>query len=371
MLDLKIKKSSLEMGLIFVLIINDILYIPGFDTGKLYFLIRNAGALVGAGYVFLNYKIIIKSRIRTIAFAILFVAWGFISARENEMVTPQTAIFLINTITVVMFVTAVRAKGKFDAILYATLIFFGGVCLINDVDMIIKQYNSASDYFVGNKFQVVYYHYILLSLLLCIPKIKKNKFIGCVLAALIMFICIFVDCMSGLIGLIIFMFLLFYKDLNRFSGWKSYLMILLFVFGFNIVYGYVSSTGFVKSLLLMLKRDVSLTGRLAIYEIAIPLIMKSPIWGYGYGTTIVHDLFGFANSQNGIFDLMLNYGIPGMVFFLLMIGNAIVVDSDWSKNKSLFCLAITFLLLGTIEITYGRVLIVVMALLLCYKEDME
>lgn len=370
--ELKIKRSSLQMGLIFVLIINDILYIPGFDTGKLYFFIRNAGAVIGVAYVFLNYKTIIKGRIKTAAFAILFVAWGFISAKESNMITPQTAIFLINTITLTMFAIVVREKGKFDSVLYAALLFFGAVCLVNDVDMFAKHYRSAQDYLIGNKFDVVYFHLILLSLLLCIPKIKKLKSVGLwyVLAALVILICFYVNCMSSFIGVAIFMFLLSYKKLNRFSGWKSYLLILFFVFAFNIIYGYISSTSFVQSVLLMLKRDVSLTGRMAIYEIAIPLIANSPIWGYGYGTTIVYDLFGFANLQNGIFDLMLNYGIPGMTLFLLMIGNAIVTDSVWVENKSLFCLIITFLILGAIEITYGKILIVVVVILLCYKENL-
>ena len=56
-----------------------------------------------------------------------------------------------------------------------------------------------------------------------------------------------------------------------------------------------------------------MTGRTPIYDCLELLINEKPVFGWGYGNTAVMALVGYGNAQNGIAELMVNYGAFGVL----------------------------------------------------------
>lgn len=72
----------------------------------------------------------------------------------------------------------------------------------------------------------------------------------------------------------------------------------------------------------VLGKSTNLTGRNVIFEAAIQLIYKSPLWGYGYNNNIIATTIGgintaFNSAHNSILDVSLNTGIISCVFLAL------------------------------------------------------
>lgn len=81
---------------------------------------------------------------------------------------------------------------------------------------------------------------------------------------------------------------------------------------------------FVDYITQVLSKDLTLTGRDQIFSGSLELFFEHPLFGYGYGNTIVFDTLGkiwkaFNTAHNSMLQLMLDYGAIGTIMFALMI----------------------------------------------------
>ena len=119
-------------------------------------------------------------------------------------------------------------------------------------------------------------------------------------------------------------------------------------------------------------RNLGLTGRLYIYSNVIELLKKRLLIGYGNGTRVVEELLGFGNSQNGMIEFILKYGIfiaigfALIIIFYLKMPRLLVEDKSWI----FFGLALGMILVSTVEVVYDSI-IFYFAIYLCYYSSVD
>ena len=201
---------------------------------------------------------------------------------------------------------------------------------INDISVLyvgrlispITSTQAAVMYFSGNKFAVAFLHMIFTFLFCCHQDDSwKENWFGRIKFVLLgvynVFICLLMKCGTGVIGCVLIMVLcLFRKNLRRIINkpltFVLALIILNYLFiGTNVL---LSNTA-VQNLILMLGKDLTLTGRIDIYPKLAEIISASPLIGYGDSTQIVMRIVGYGNAQNGIFHILIQYGFIGTLMF--------------------------------------------------------
>ncbi len=99
--------------------------------------------------------------------------------------------------------------------------------------------------------------------------------------------------------------------------------IVIVVLNYLILSGVYQEVGLVIGYITqVLGKSTNLTGRNVIFDAAIQLIYKSPLWGYGYNNNIISSTIGgintaFNSAHNSILDVSLNTGIVSCVFLSL------------------------------------------------------
>ena len=100
-----------------------------------------------------------------------------------------------------------------------------------------------------------------------------------------------------------------------------------------IIYGFVFLGNKYNDLFMrVFGRDLSLTGRVDIWEVIIDLILKKPLTGYGYGGIWYEDsllqnyiwsktFIGMEGSHNGFLEWALQIGIIGMILFIIVLSS--------------------------------------------------
>lgn len=279
------------------------------------------------------------------------------------------------------------ASMRFDHVLYYVLKLFFCVCYyqylnkigkgrifikyffqilvvyaaISDLNALTYKSMDGSGYLIGNKFYVCYVNTFVVTLYFILHPLMENKYkkVGRILLLITFLIAIKTECSTVILGSAILYYLLFYLKDNwkpKLYDWKIYLLglvvfdILFFFFTMSFI-----DNEFMRFLIVdVLGEDMTLTGRLDIYGALGALLISCPLWGYGMGNGhMVTMMNGVgANAQNGLFNLMLEIGILGVVAYLLLLFCMFKKASIYSKTYSLVCFVYMMLVLSSIEVTF-------------------
>ena len=175
-------------------------------------------------------------------------------------------------------------------------------------------------FLLGNKFVVSYYHMMFLALYLMIYQ-KMDK-IFCLLLAESMLVCIVAKCMTGVVG-IITLVLVYVISMNKGMGKLILTSPFFYVFFMFTVSFLIAGSDFLLKnsqfqtiIEQYFHKDMTLTGRLIMYELSILAIKKRPYLGWGINCTTVEDKLGWGNAQNGLLKMTLDFGYIGIFLFV-------------------------------------------------------
>lgn len=252
------------------------------------------------------------------------------------------------------------------------------ILLINDILMIFIPYDFTSPserYLIGNKFAVSYYHCFLFILLksysiVCVSHNKElYERLTYVLGAFAAIICSIVHCSTGLIvcvaSFILILIPLNFKELflNKYG-----VGILLFIEDF-LIFG---SAQLLKHPLVqafivnVLGKSGNFTGRFKIFDVLDGVIAKKPLLGYGYNTVtdIITEICGYGNAQNGVKQLLIQFGYIGtaLLFIVLFIFIGKNKDND-DTSHNMFVMLFALSIASAVEITLSNLFIFVVALI--------
>ena len=124
----------------------------------------------------------------------------------------------------------------------------------------------------------------------------------------------------------------------------------------------------------VLGEDLTLTGRLGIYQNIMEAFETSPWFGFGYGNSRIISLFytGVENPQNGIIEVFLNTGFLGCISFFMIIycGTKHVSRKDWYKYPIIVYL-LTMIFVSAIEVPFEKTFLFFCILLLLTRYDLQ
>ena len=314
------------------------------------------------------------------SFVLLMMMSGVSNYGSLNTVNPLLSSFLIS----------IRIIGLFLMIEYLTEInqFYSLIVIysrltsifviFNDIIILIfptLTSNMEPYYFIGNKFAVIYTHLQLLVLLLVRKNVEQRncyKIYIILLAFLTAFMALRVECMTGLTGLIIFISFcilikvtqnIFYNPAVFFA---SLIVSSLFVIAYEIILRFPLIQNLIIS---VFNRSLTLTGRTYIYANLFQILKENWLWGYGYGSSyeICVKYLHFADTQNGIFEWILQSGIFVTACIVILL---LVIINLYKKSKErreyfipVLALLYTFLVLSSVEITIDMHFIFLLSIL--------
>lgn len=183
-----------------------------------------------------------------------------------------------------------------------------------------------SDNFLG-------YIFVPYMVLVCIRAYYQKGKLDLCSFLMLLFCCISViksQAGAGMFGVVFFMVAILYcewfekrKKNKQVAIWKYYVLYLGFfvaVVFFNMQY---LAAGFLEN---VLNKDITFTGRTAIWAVAIDMIKSNPFWGYGTmpdGRTLVVGISlssGSSHSAHNYFlSLLIETGIWGLLIYVYML----------------------------------------------------
>lgn len=249
---------------------------------------------------------------------------------DNAMYSVLHACCIYVTYTLFMYCSREGLIHYVRRDLMNILIFY---CFLSLLTIIVNGTGVGTTviYFAGNKFRTSYYFIMLLACVMnrikyeSMPSLYK-KFIVLGLGSFIICICFYMQCVTGVICAAVVM--LFYFLPGRILSILRSHWILLVALGvaasliFVILFltDFLTSNEAIKYLIEdIFGKDTKLTGRFTIYKSLLIVISRSLTFGYGYGNYAVGTVVGFGNAQNSVMQLLVDYGVLGLIGFILLI----------------------------------------------------
>lgn len=276
-------------------------------------------------FLLILHRLPLKKLIRQLWPIYLYGISIVISAIGNTQTTGKLlagvryALILITIYTVI--INAVN-RYSYERVIKTLYRIVGVIVVISNLFVFLTNGNgifvnkNLPNFLFGNKFVISYFNMFFIACFLTVkdPKVwKQIAIIGITSAA-----CTMMSCMTGVIGCVSIYFLFRFKSVLQKSLMKPGIFIgalslsAVIVMAINLI---LSSQVVQFILTNILHRSLTMTGRLAIYESLISIIGQHPLIGYGYLNTVVKNVVGYGNPQNGVLNIVVNFGILGVVLF--------------------------------------------------------
>lgn len=154
-----------------------------------------------------------------------------------------------------------------------------------------KDIRSETQYLIGNKFTVAYFH-LLIIVLWVYQYEKKKDFYSKSFIVVLICLCavsgIHMECNTGIIALLLMVvwFYLIKKFSTLFLNPLFSVALLIVSFSYIFIYKAVLNNDLIKEFVInVLHRDLSMTGRTGIYSILPDILSRRLFTGYGYGVS--------------------------------------------------------------------------------------
>lgn len=172
-------------------------------------------------------------------------------------------------------------------------------------------------------------------------KITINSYI---IGALSLLFCISNNSGQGISMFIVLISLCVINYFSREHIWNIFIPSLLIVFIFILYYLVITLrfTEFdfiVDYITNVLSKDITLTGRDAIFSGSLEIFMRHPIIGYGYNNLIINDILGshvmqFNTAHNSMLQMLVDFGILGTSIFIILVYRCMIAMRLLSYDKS-------------------------------------
>jgi len=233
-------------------------------------------------------------------------------------------------------------------------------------------------YFVGNKFLLTYYFFVMFCSwgILHIDEIqnfvrtKIKVFVFCLMG---MMFSAYLYCTTGVVCYLTVLILMLISPIRKILEKPLSITIAIILSGvLPLSMGAILAIPKVNAILVSINETATMNARVRIYEILMNIITNKYWLGYGYNTLIVKERL-YSNAQNGLLHIIVQFGVLGAVALIFMCFMA--TRNREKKNKEIveWCEFWLFALIvaGIIEITFGVFFYVFLALIICAENDKE
>lgn len=169
-------------------------------------------------------------------------------------------------------------------------------------------------------------------------KIKKSVTFIIIISV---FMCIYTQALTSLVGIIIYLLLekMYKKKGNRINFGRLFFLIFIILIMFSIL----EMTGAFNNLIKMVVDDIKFNNfyaRIVIWKYAFNKILASPFVGYGMPVEAGHVLLNrkYVYAHNGYFEVLLYGGVLAFSLFLILLSKMFFIDkSKVNKNVIIVC----------------------------------
>lgn len=301
---------------------------------------------------------------------------GVMTTFEGVQSTKSTIYFSLSTIVLLLFVERLTLENKVKLFIgyFWKMLFLLWIWVNVDAITHVVVNEKIGGYIIGNKFHVCYYNLLTCTLYyyrhMGLTKIKEK-------AALLFLVIVMLtnslhtQCSTMVAGTMAFflgVFILPKKYWNKLSAPSLLVSLLVIVdLGFFFFTTWVLQFTIVQDFIVdVLHEDLTLTGRLGIFENISESFSTSMWLGFGNGNSGVVSMFytGVQNPQNGLIEVFLNVGIVGCMAFLSWLYFAAKEITERDKYKyPLVVYILTMIIISTIEAPFDKTFMFVMILL--------
>ncbi len=347
--------------------------------GEYFSKIQMAFAILSMLYLIKKINILFLKRYKTFNLAFLsFIAVSILSCVINNSGFTNSIIFFIKIFILLIFTEYMHYQNKDNIVVKQ----YGFLYLLYVVLSIVIQYMhpelfelNRNNYLIGNKFAVSYAAFM--SVIFLNSYRKKYKLttlnLGFFYLLLLIFsilVCFVTDCNTGLICCVSYILFDFF-DLKKAKSGSIVLIVALLSSTLLLFFrNYFLNLPLVKHLVIdVLHRNLTLSGRVQIYEKMFDIIFQKKLLGYGYNNSynILYPLIQAPNTQNALVEWWFSSGIIGLCLLLVSIYicfENLKKNSSSQFNEKSFVIGIyIFLILGSIEITIGTAFFVLLLFL--------
>lgn len=220
--------------------------------------------------------------------------------------------------------------------------------------------NAQPLYFSGGKFDVCYlYLFLMILVFLKCKRMKKYQQLLMVLFG--MFMSFYVDCTTGVLGIFAFCAVMFLPEKFKAGKIKYWWIGGMLLIHYLIVFVQIQSTNPWLSYFIteVLNKQITLTGRVKIYNRFGEIMQNHWLFGYGYTSDRIIEVTKLANTQNGFLQVIYVGGLVSFAVFMIMMFY-IIAQIIKIKNKKeqniLFSALMAFFSIAVIEIPFHSVL---------------
>ena len=239
-------------------------------------------------------------------------------------------------------------------------------CLINAITFIrpvmLDEYGMKI-YAFGSKFMACYFMIFFTGLFAIVHHEKINNLIywkALYLSIIVLdfIVGIITDCSTGIVSSAVFLLFLFTSK-KLYDIVMSPKVIIILVFASVIIpfiFGQITKLQFVQHLIVdVLGRNINLTRRTVLYDNYILPVINNRIWiGYGYGNRAVFKYSGsYGNSQNGLLEHLVNYGLLGVTSLILLIHRSFSQSMKSMKTFAAALIVCALIVAGIVEVSYN------------------
>lgn len=271
-----------------------------------------------------------------------------------------SSLMLCNIFLITFYYISGKSLSEYNEILKKIVFFY---VAINAFSLISIPPGSEVEYLIGTKFRTSYMHWLLLVLIMYSGRISsKNLKPKLILYLVISFLLLLhIEAGVGLVGLLIISVLYLLERKDLIDGLLKPRRIPLYVaISFVVFKGIefvITLDIFAFIIQNVLGRNLTLTGRLPIYLVVDDIFRLSPVIGHGFRNNMVTNVVGWGNAQNGIYEILINLGLIGLVAFAICIFK-VTAKKEMDKNvfellKPHMVMIIALTIAAVVEISFN------------------
>lgn len=270
--------------------------------------------------------------------------------------------------------------NEIDRVIHDFYYLTGCYCVISFVSVLrVGTSTSGTEmtYFFGNKFSTCYF-FIMLSALFYTVYFERIK-AGFRYKAVYLCLCFiaigmgaWTNCTTAMLGAVVLLGAVIFPDRVKKHFMSPIVLMIgiviagIMVFSITAILEIPQIQGFVVG---TLGKSVGLTGRIHIYKNLFDVIRRKLIWGYGYNSSIVVRTIGYGNAQNGLMELMTNFGLVGICAFLWTVYYSISHKNVKLKHFGLYWFIVIMVICSIVEISYNYYFYSVLFLLRWVRDE--
>lgn len=271
-------------------------------------------------------------------------------------------LFLIETFYVFKYVRETNKIGVCINTLFFVLSLY---CFINDVLMFMapETFYGNGKFFLYSKFYIAYLHMVLFTLYQC--RENKKVHISFFLWVMSMVVCIYTDCSTGIVGLVILLLLLLLPDKIAMIL-KNEFVALAVAVGCSLLLLLKDAMIMIPAvryfIVDILHESIDLNSRMIIYQSLAKILNIHPLWGFGAENNydacqrflVISPYEAAPDAQNGLIDWLISYGRIGTIILLIILFLCFRVARKKNRRGNVYfmCTIYSFFVLGSIEIVF-------------------